>query len=82
MRRVVLASVLGTATAAATLLPAGVAHADWPTPIGTCRGSFVLQTLNPADPSYNPDSPAHKDRNGDGWLCYNGHAWKDDNTTR
>jgi len=79
MRRTGLAVLLGLVTSVATLIPAGVAHAEWPVPVGSCPGSFQPQTLNPADPSYNPDSPAHKDRNADGWLCYNGHAWKDDN---
>jgi hypothetical protein len=79
MRRTVLGVLLGVATTAATLLPAGVAQADWPTPVASCPGTFQLQTLNPYDVSYDPDSPAHKDRNADGWLCYNGHAWKDNN---
>lgn len=75
MRRALL---IVAASAAASLLPAGAASADWPAPAGTCPGAFQLQTLDPLDPGYMADSPAHKDRNGDGWLCYNGHAWKDD----
>ena len=78
MRGVVLLALSAAATGVVTVLPTGVAQADWPAPAGSCQGSFRLQTLDPSDASYMADSPAHKDRNADGWLCFNGHAWKDD----
>ena len=74
-----LAAFVTAFAAAATFLPTIAAHADWPAPVTGCRGAFALQTLDPSDPLYNAGSPAHKDRNVDGWLCYNGRAWKDNN---
>jgi hypothetical protein len=60
---------------ALVLMPASAQA--WPAPVGGCAGHFVLQTLDPSAPSYMPESPAHKDNNADGWLCYNGHGWND-----
>lgn len=40
---------------------------------GSCQGCLVLQT----DPDHDPDSWASRARNGDGWLRWNGRAWKD-----
>lgn len=76
MRRTAAAAALITgvsalATSATLLLPAA-ANAQT-APIGGCPGQkFTLQPI-----SANPSSPAHKDINGDGWLCFNGHAWID-----
>jgi hypothetical protein len=49
-----------------------------PAPVGSCPGHFQLLYVA-GSPSEYPDAPQHKDTNGDGWLCYNGHAWKDNN---
>ncbi len=46
-------------------------------PVGSCPG-HVFQLLFVAGGAF-PDAPQHKDVNGDGWLCFNGHAWKDNN---
>ena len=73
MKRLLIAPVVVTAVLA---LGPATAFAG-PPASGSCPGHGSLVSVDPTDPSYDPSSPAHRDRNADGWLCYNGHAWND-----
>ncbi len=79
MRR---AAVLTTLVTGASALAVGAgllfptAGNALPAPVGSCPGHFKL--LYVAGGAY-PSAPQHKDVNMDGYLCWNGHAWKDHN---
>ncbi len=73
----VAAPVTGASALAlgAGLLFRAAANAQ-PAPVGSRPEHFELvYVAGGAEPS----APLHKDVNGDGWLCFNGHARKDNN---
>ncbi len=77
-RTAVTALVTGSsalALSAGLLFPAAAIAQQ--APVGLCP-AHVFELRYVAGGAF-PEAPQHKDVNGDGYLCFNGHAWKDNN---